>query len=252
MSSIPDIYDPWGPVARAQGMIVMPEGTITDNGAGGVTFGSTLIVMAGGGNNNWIRVAAGSHTLGQWDALCVDVPPTNAPRGTYAAYVDAYSGSPAGDEKYPHRDRLVLGVRIGAGRIAWRYPALERAANPVVTNPWTDSGWQRLGIEIAYEGGHSNYPAPWGGAGWVAIRRLPSGLVVGRGLIQSGSGAVFTLPVGFRPSSVPEGYIIMTANLSGSNESFRLDTVGANAWKMMNSPGWGWGSLAGLAILAEQ
>lgn len=136
MSSLPDLYDPWGPIARAQGMIVMPEGTVTDDGAGNVTLGSTLLVMAGGGNDNWIRVAAGSHVLGQYDALCVDLPPTKTPRQTHAAYVDAYASTSV-DEKFPHRYRLVLGVRIGAGRVAWRFPALERAANPV-SNIWIE------------------------------------------------------------------------------------------------------------------
>lgn len=122
----------------------------------------------------------------------------------------------------------------------------------ITINPWTDSGWQRLGIEIAYEGGHTNYGAPFGGSGWVGIRRLPSGIVVGKGLIQGGSGAVFTLPVGFRPASTPEEWIIMTANSSASNEAFRMATVGGNAWKMMNSLGWGWASLAGICWYAEQ
>lgn len=126
-------------------------------------------------------------------------------------------------------------------------------------NPWTDSGWQRLGIEIPYEGGHSNYGNPFGGVGYVGIRRLASGLVIGRGLISnSGAGGpVFTVPAGFRPSSLPEVWIIHTANSGSGTESFRMATVtGAggegNAWAMRNSSGWGWCSLSGICWYAEQ
>lgn len=137
--STPDLYDPWGPLARAQ-IIVMPEGAVTDDGAGHVTFGSTLLVMAGGGNNNWIRVAAGSFTLANYDALCVDLPPTNAPRGTYNAYIDAYPLSGAVDEPFPDRDRLVLGVRNGAGRMSWAHPMLAQATAPRVVTGIVSSG----------------------------------------------------------------------------------------------------------------
>lgn len=126
-------------------------------------------------------------------------------------------------------------------------------------NPYTDTGWQRLGIEIPYVSS-SDYGTPYGGAGMSAIRRLPNGLVVGKGLITAPAiGAnCFTIPAGMRPASTPGVHIVQNVNSgNASNESFRIPTVAGNggyatAWGCYVAYGMSWISLAGVLWLAEQ
>jgi hypothetical protein len=259
MSVVPDLYDAWGPIARAQGISCFPGGTLTDNGAGQVVIGSPGLYIFSPLGQDHVIVAPGTYTVTNWGSLAVKIPPTTAGEG--ASVVPEVIPWTDNTSKFPHRDYIVLGQRVSIGRIAWRYPALERAANPVVTNPWSDSGWQRLGIEIAYLDGHTNYGVPHGAAGEVAIRRLPSGLVIGKGLISGGARTgqrIFQIPVGFRPTSTPLIPILHTANNQSGAESFRLAVPGNGSyaadhdWCLLNSAGWVWGSLAGITWLAEQ
>jgi hypothetical protein len=145
-------------------------------------------------------------------------------------------------------------------RLALAEKNLARVASAipnVYTPPWTDSGWKILGVDIPYLGGHTNYGAPFGVSGEVGIRRLPSGLVIGKGLIVAGSGPMFTLPAGFRPASTPSILIFGSAN-NAADESARLSTVanaqglGEAAWTFVRSTGWTWMSLAGFTWFAEQ
>lgn len=128
-SLIDDLYAPWGTFARQQ-LNVMPEGAITDDGAGNVNFSGTLLIWAGNNTDNWIRVASGSYALGSWDALVVQLPPTSTPRTTVTPVIAAYTGV-AADSPWPDRDRLVLGHRVATGRVAWRSASMQVAANPV-------------------------------------------------------------------------------------------------------------------------
>jgi len=137
-----------------------------------------------------------------------------------------------------------------------RIEALERGASG---GGWADSGWLRLGVDIPYLGGHSDYSSSTYGNG-TSIRRLSNGLVIGRGLVGyngSGNTAIFDCPVGFRPSTIPNVHIVRAADSGTTNESFRLQSVTDGyitgpAWRAFNTFGVSWLSLAGVLWLAEQ
>jgi len=103
----------WGLNARTQGMLIFPEGTVTDDGAGNLNFGSTAIIM-NPASGSYIRVQAGSYSLGAWGYLYVDIPPTGARASTIAPSVGAWSDT---DRAYDHRDRVVLCQRKSDGQI---------------------------------------------------------------------------------------------------------------------------------------
>lgn len=115
--------DTWGIVARLQGLIVMPEGSVADNGTGTVTFGSTLIIMNPAAGS-WIRVAQGSYTLATFGALVCDLPPTAAERTTVTPTVLAWSDN---DRIYDGKDRFVLAQRAGGGNVFFRFGVLASA-----------------------------------------------------------------------------------------------------------------------------
>jgi len=124
--------------------------------------------------------------------------------------------------------------------------------------PWTDTGWLRLGIDIPYVSA-ADYAVPYGGAGVSALRRLPSGLVVGKGLIAPPAvgGNCFTLPAGLRPASSPGVHIMNLANSGTEGEGFRIPTTPgagsyATAWGCYMAFARSWVSLAGGLWLAEQ
>ncbi|MBI3098565.1 MAG: tail fiber domain-containing protein [Planctomycetes bacterium] len=114
----------WGMNARAQGMVIMPEGSVTDNGAGTITFGSTVIVM-NPASGSWIRVSAGAYALGAWGYLWVNMPPTNARGGTYAPTVSAWADA---DVAYAGRDRVILAQRMAGGEIYTRFATPARSS----------------------------------------------------------------------------------------------------------------------------
>ncbi|MDQ7778660.1 MAG: hypothetical protein RDV41_02990 [Planctomycetota bacterium] len=114
----------WGMNARAQGVVIIPEGSVTDDGAGNLTFGSTVIVM-NPASGSWIRVQAGSYALGSWGYLWVNMPPTGTRGTTVAPTVSAWADA---DVAYAGRDRVILAQRNGAGDIFTRFGVPARAA----------------------------------------------------------------------------------------------------------------------------
>ncbi|QJC51735.1 discoidin domain-containing protein [Paenibacillus albicereus] len=101
----------WGLNARLQGLVVMGEGAIQDDGAGKVSLDGTLIVM-NPASGSYVRVSRGSFTLGPWDYLYVDLPYGTAgevppQKGTYLE-----NGRP-----YDHKNRFVLAQRNGVGLV---------------------------------------------------------------------------------------------------------------------------------------
>lgn len=225
---VPDLYDSWGSLARAQGMTVIPEGLVTDDGNGHVVFGSTLLLMANGGANDWIRVAAGSFTLSSYDALCVDIPPTSANQATIAAYVDPYLGS-VGGEKYPKRDRIVLGVRNANGYMSWRFPALQSAARDI---------WHTF--DAASEPPFLNSWQDYGAYGPAGFTKLPSGLVVMRGLVKNPTTVDYTrpfatLPVSCRPEST---VLIPTMGATSAYNLMRIDIYPSGDCQLNSVVGW--------------
>lgn len=107
----------WGMNARAQGILIMPEGTVTDDGAGNLTFGSTVIVM-NPASGSWIRVAAGTYALGSWGYLWINMPPIGTRGTTVVPTVSAWADA---DVAYAGRDRVVLAQRAGGGAIYCRF-----------------------------------------------------------------------------------------------------------------------------------
>ena len=103
----------WGLNARTQGMLIFPEGTVTDDGAGNLNFGSTAIIM-NPASGSYIRVQSGTYALGNWEYLYVDIPPTATRGATVVPTVAVWSD---GDRAYDARDRVVLCQRQGLGRI---------------------------------------------------------------------------------------------------------------------------------------
>lgn len=106
----------WGLNARTQGVIIIPEGPVTDNGAGDLTIPTTIIMNPLSGS--WVRVTAGTYSLGAWGSLWAPIPPT-ASRGTSVtpsvlAWVDS-------ERTYDGRDRVLLAQRNGGGHIWTRF-----------------------------------------------------------------------------------------------------------------------------------
>lgn len=114
----------WGLNARAQGVIIMPEGTVSDDGAGNLTFGSTVIVM-NPASGSWIRVSAGTYALGAWGYLWINMPPTGTRGTTVVPTVSAWADA---DVAYAGRDRIVLAQRAGGGEIYLRFGIPAKAA----------------------------------------------------------------------------------------------------------------------------
>jgi len=129
----------WGENARTQGICIIPEGTVSDDGAGNLTFGSTVIVMNPAAGS-WIRVASGTYTLGTWGYLYVDIPPTGTRGTTVTPSVGTWTD---GDRNYDNRDRIILAQRMGNGAIFTRFTQPANApTGDVPTNAvyWIDAG----------------------------------------------------------------------------------------------------------------
>jgi hypothetical protein len=107
----------WGIAARTQGLIVMPEGPVTDNGAGDITFGGTLIVMnpmAG----TFIRAAAGTYHLDPYGYLYVNLPPSVAEYALVTPQVEQWRH---GVRPFDGTDRFLLAQRAGGGKVWFRF-----------------------------------------------------------------------------------------------------------------------------------
>lgn len=106
---IPEIFDTWGNLARQQGLIVVPQGTIADSGTGIATFGSKLFVM-NPYTGSFIEVLAGAYTLADKECLICDIPPTAAVGSIVTPTVVSWTND---NRKWVQRDKLVLAQRIG-------------------------------------------------------------------------------------------------------------------------------------------
>lgn len=111
----------WGLNARAQGLMVIPEGPVYDHGNGTLELGGTVIVM-NPASGSWLRVAAGTYELAAWGYLYVDLPPTTVARSAATPQVGAWSDA---DRPFDQPDRLVLAQRQAGGAIylAFNVPA---------------------------------------------------------------------------------------------------------------------------------
>ena len=103
---------PWGLTARTQGLTVMPEGPVYQNGANLTLSGNVIVMNPASGS--WIRAKSGTYVLNSWSYLYLEIPP-GATRGTTVApKVGSWADS---DRDYPGEDVLVLAQRAGNGTI---------------------------------------------------------------------------------------------------------------------------------------
>ena len=143
-----------------------------------------------------------------------------------------------------YRAVLLPELTAGAASAGARAAALEAAiaANTAAISARTvapDTSWRTL----AYVNSWADYGAPFGPAGY---RKLSSGLVVLKGLVQGGTAAgIATLPAGYRP-----GHQGLFSMQTSPNVVCRIDiqTDGA-ILNYGGSPGWI--SLNGITFLAE-
>lgn len=108
--------------------------------------------------------------------------------------------------------------------------------------------WHLVGEEgePAFENSWTNYTAnPVAGSGWspCSFRKDPSGLVMLRGLVKSGSSAaatVFTLPKGYRPANIPhtgcvaDGEVETTRCRIYSDGQVKFSSDASTSWTDMN------------------
>jgi hypothetical protein len=106
----------WGLNARVQGIIIIPEGNVTDDGAGKLTIPVTIIMNPISGS--WIRVNAGTYELGNWGSLWAPIPPTGTRATTVAPTILPWTDR---DRNYDGRDRVLLAQRRGLGPIYTRF-----------------------------------------------------------------------------------------------------------------------------------
>jgi hypothetical protein len=117
----------WGLNARTTGLMIMPDGPVFDDGAGNVTFTQTAIVMNPAAGS-YVRVAAGTWTLGTWSYLYIDLPPFAAPRATLTPRVATWSDA---DRPYDQADRLILAQRQNGGAVYFNF----RVPSPALAPP---------------------------------------------------------------------------------------------------------------------
>ncbi|MNK26841.1 hypothetical protein D3C87_451830 [compost metagenome] len=98
---------PWGVNARLQGLSIMAEGNVTDNGTGVLTLEKEIIVMNGPAGT-YFRVKAGTYQIPDWGYLYVDIPYEHAV--TVQPSVGRWT---EGLRNYDNKDRLVLAQRNG-------------------------------------------------------------------------------------------------------------------------------------------
>ena len=145
----------WGLNARDQGLLIMPEGSVIDDGAGNLTFGSTVIIM-NPLSGSYERVTAGTYALGSWGSLWAPIPPTGTQGGSVAPTVLAWSD---GAHNYDGRDRILLAQRMSNGRIMTRFgnfANLTGTAGQYLMNGSVGIGTTGPGYKLDVQGGDIN------------------------------------------------------------------------------------------------
>ncbi|MNW41263.1 F5/8 type C domain protein [compost metagenome] len=155
----------WGLTARLQGLMIVPEGTITDNGTGVLTLGGAVSIM-NPASGTYFRVKSGTYTLDRWSYLYVDIP------NQHGVLIDPYVAvwSP-GIRAFDKKDRIILAQRNGGNEIFLHSAIHSKLAG---TNPNADkvdgidfqtkngflefndgSGWKGVGIKSVQRGATS-------------------------------------------------------------------------------------------------
>ncbi|SDE96790.1 hypothetical protein SAMN04488542_10455 [Fontibacillus panacisegetis] len=157
---------PWGLNARLQGLMIVPEGKITDNGAGALTLGGAITIM-NPASGTYFQVKAGTYQLSEWGYLFVEIP------NQYGVQVSPYpSRWNPGVRSYDHKDRIILAQRYGGNSEIFVHSALR--SKLAGTSPDADkvdgidfqtkngflefndgSGWKGVGIKSVQRGATS-------------------------------------------------------------------------------------------------
>jgi hypothetical protein len=118
-----NITDTWSIIARLQGLIIAPEGPVLDDGAGNVTVPNILV--SNPLTSTFVRIQGFSTSLGENAYIYFDLPPDSNINETILATV--INDNPfipptiPPYDQYPSENRVVLGQRIGSGKVWWRF-----------------------------------------------------------------------------------------------------------------------------------
>ncbi len=225
--SVPEIYDTWGNIARSQGLVIAPQGAVSDNGAGAITLGSKVYVM----NpyvGSFIEIAAGTYTLADKEALICDVPPTAALGATVTPTVQAWTND---NRKWNMRDKIVLAQRIGTViYFPWNVPA-SVYGSAIADLRTTIPGSPTNGQEIVYTDSLTAPTYMW---------RLRYITAATKWFPQAGSwGQGTSLPT--VPATVDKVEYVLTDSLSAPTYEWNLIYDATNTkWRVTG--GWGFGT----------
>ncbi len=109
--------DTWGILARSQGLMVMPEGQVTDDGNGNVTLGLPIIIM-NPLSGTFIRVRPGTYHLDPWGYLYVNLPPSVPEYANVDPQTAQWVHAARTFEGY---DKFVLAQRMASGPVWFRF-----------------------------------------------------------------------------------------------------------------------------------
>ncbi|MFB9328613.1 hypothetical protein ACFFSY_21980 [Paenibacillus aurantiacus] len=159
-----DDIRPWGLNARLHGLIMMPEGNISDSGTGTVTIGNSIIVM-NPASGTYFRIAGGSYSLPTWGYLYADIPVTGH-GGLVTPQIGAWVD---GKANYGHRNRLIIAQRSGTGNIFFNGALQARLFSTHTDADSVD------GIDFRVNEGRLEYNNSGGGWKGVGIKSIQRG-----------------------------------------------------------------------------
>lgn len=196
-----NLLSAWGPLARTQGLVVIPDGDLTDDGAGHIGFPATTVLSPASGT--FFTINAGSFTLGTLDALVVDLPPTSTPGTAVNARVVAWSNAL---RLYDSRDILVLGAR-GLVTGLWQWKSGTGGGNKKV----------RIPIALQMPGAVFSPGGSWPQIAGLTVWELPS-WQFDTAII----GQLFgTVPVPLNMAIVPNARILLDWSSVGTTNNVR-------------------------------
>ncbi|MFC4101716.1 hypothetical protein [Paenibacillus xanthanilyticus] len=214
LNALDDIR-PWGLNARMQGLIMMPEGQIADNGTGTVTIGNAIIVM-NPASGTYFRIAGGAYALPTWGYLYADIPVTGhgvqvTPQ--IGAWVD-------GKAHYGHRNRIIIAQRSGSGNIFFNGALQARLFSTHTVADSVD------GIDFRVNEGRLEYNNNGGGWKGVGIKSVQRGVT----------------PLKYDPNS----------NTYDTDKTVWINTVDTSkAFINISYTGYGWAVLSGQILPSD-
>ncbi|WP_127529248.1 hypothetical protein [Paenibacillus kobensis] len=152
---------PWGLNARLQGLMIVPEADISDNGSGQLTLTEPLTVM-NPASGTYFRVNKGIYALPEWGYLYVDFPHAHGVllNPSVAVWTD-------GSRNYDAKNRLILAQRCSTGPIYMNAALQARIAGKAPNADKVD------GIDFRTSNGYLEYNSGtgWNGVGIKSVQR---------------------------------------------------------------------------------